>query len=302
MCYNEHIIFFKGGKFMATKKVGSTAKKTPKKSPASKPSTVTTKVSTISAVDTKPALVSASTSRRQGSRAPVIAALIGEFIGTFVLTAAYIITKGEPLYLGFTLIAVVLLVATLSGAHVNPLLTVGAWVTRKITSLRALGYIVAQVFGAIAAVGILTAFVGGAPQQDAGSQAAMLGQQSPELFKVEAMTAGKEAYVFFAELLGATIFAFAVATAIRESRDRVARAFGIGFGLFAAALIAGVAASYVSTHVVLNPAIAFTVGAIDITKFNILALAAYAGAPLLGGMLGFLMSDVLYGARSKDEE
>lgn len=288
---------------MATKKVGSTAKKTSKKSTVSKPSTTTTtKVSTVRAVETKPAVVTAAPRRNTNARTALVAALIGEFIGTFVLTSAYIITKGEPLYLGFTLIAIVLMVATLSGAHVNPLLTVGAWVTRKINSLRALGYIVAQILGAVAALGLLTAFIGGAPQQDASSQAAMLGQAStPELFKIPALVAGKEGYVFFAELVGATLFAFAVATAAREGRDRVARAFGIGFGLFIAALFAGVAASYVSANAVINPAIALTVGAIEWSKLNFLAVATYLIAPLIGGVLGFALSDTLHNARAKDE-
>lgn len=285
---------------MATKKVGSTAKKTSKKSTVSKPSTTTTKVSTIRAVETKPVAV---TARRSGSsRTALLAALLGEFIGTFILASAYIITKGEPLYLGFTLIAIVLIVGTLSGAHVNPLLTVGAWVTRKMTSLRALGYIVAQILGGVAALGLLTAFIGGAPQQDANSQAAMLGQQaSPELFKIAALTAGKEWYVFFAELAGATIFSFAVASAMREGRDRVAKAFTIGFGLFVAALFAGVAASYVSGNAVINPAIAMTVGAIDWSKLSFQAAATYLIAPLIGGVIGFALTDALHNARAKDE-
>jgi len=288
---------------MATKKVGATAKKTSKKSTVSKPSTTTTtRVSTVRAVETKPAVVTAPR-RSSNAQTALVAALIGEFIGTFVLTSAFIITKGEPLYLGFTLVAIVLMIATLSGAHVNPLLTVGAWVTRKINSLRAIGYIVAQILGAVAAFGLLTAFIGGAPQQDASSQAAMLGGQSstPELFKIGALTAGKEWYVFFSELVGATLFAFAVATAAREGRDRVARAFGIGFGLFVAALLAGVAASYVSGHAVINPAIALTVGAIDWAKLNFLAVAVYLVAPLFGGVIGFAMSDALHNARAKDE-
>lgn len=288
---------------MATKKVGSTAKKTSKKSTVSKPSTTTTKVSTVRAVETTPAAVTTTARRRDGARIALLAALIGEFIGTFLLTSAYIITKGEPLYLGFTLIAIVLAVGTVAHAHVNPLLTVGAWVTRKINSLRAIGYLVAQVLGAVAALGLLTAFIGGAPHQDASSQAAMLGQQgSPELFKVAPLVSGKEWYVFFAELVGATIFAFAVANAARAGRDRVARAFSIGFGLFVAALFAGVAASYVSGNAIVNPAIALTVGGIDWSKFSILAVAAYIVAPLLGGVLGFLLTDALHSAKGKDEE
>ncbi len=283
---------------MATKKSGAAAKKTTKKSPAAKP---VTNVTTVKAVETKNRGVSSFLSK---DRSLLLTAFVAEFVGTFLLTAAYIITKGEPLYLGFTLIAIVLVVGTISGAHVNPLLTVGAWVTRKISHLRAVVYLVAQVLGAIAALGLLTAFINGAPHPSAAdAQAAMMngGAAAPALFKVAALTAGKEWFVFFAELMGGLIFSLAVATALREKRDRVAAAFTVGFGLFVAALFAGVAASYVSSNAVINPAMAIAAGAIDWGKINWMAVATYLVAPLVGGVLGFALSDALRMDRAKDE-
>lgn len=293
---------------MATRKASSTAKKTKKPSSASKPTT-TTKVTTVKAVDSKPVAapavsVAAESRTNKGTfafnRSVALSALLAEFIGTFLLTAVYIITKGEPLYLGFALIAIILTVGVLSGAHLNPLLTVGAWVTRKMSSMRALGYLVAQVLGATAALGLLTAFIGGAPNE-ASQQAAMMGQQAPQLFNVAEVKAGKEWFVFFAELTGAVIFSLAVASAMREKRDRMASAFNVGLGLFVAALIAGVAASYVSANAVINPAIALSVGAVDWTKINFMAIAIYMVAPLIGGVLGFALADALRTGRSNDE-
>lgn len=290
---------------MATRKASSTAKKTIKKSAPAAASKTTTKVTTVKAVDVKPAVAATSESRRKldFSRSVAITALMAEFIGTFILTAVFIITKGEPLYLGFALIGIVLTVGTLSGAHLNPLLTVGAWVTRKMGSLRALGYLAAQILGAIAALGLLTAFISGAPQEAANSQAAMMGQQAaaaPQLFNIADLTPGKEWFVFFAELTGAIVFSFAVANAMRERRDRVAAALNVGFGLFVAALIAGVAASYVSANGVVNPAIAAVVGAVE-WKVNFMALSSYLIAPLIGGILGFALSDALRTGRANDE-
>lgn len=289
---------------MATRKASTTAKKTTKKSAPAAASKTTTKVTTVKAVDTKPAVAATSTERRKldFSRSVAITALMAEFIGTFILTAVYIITKGEPLYLGFALIGIVLTIGTLSGAHINPLLTVGAWVTRKMSSLRALGYLAAQILGAVAALGLLTAFISGAPQEAANSQAAMMGQQAaaPQLFNIADLTAGKEWFVFFAELTGAIVFSFAVANAMRERRDRVASALNVGFGLFVAALIAGVAASYVSANAVVNPAIAAVVGAVE-WKVNFMALSSYLIAPLIGGILGFALSDALRTGRANDE-
>lgn len=277
---------------MATKKAGSTGKKTTKSKVQSAPSkpTTTTKVTTVKAVA---ADAPTTSSRLKGNRTFVASALIAEFIGTFLLTVAFIGTKGDPLYLGFVLTGIVLIVGTLSGAHVNPAITVGAWVTRKISGLRALGYVLAQVLGAVLALVALSIFIGAAPQPDA--QSAMLGQAAttPELFKVAALTDKNHWFVFFAELIGATIFAFAVASARRETLDRVAKAFTIGLGLLIAGVFATIVTGYASASGVFNPAVALTVGAVDWGKLDWLALAAYLVAPLIGGILGFALRDVL---------
>lgn len=291
---------------MATRKASSTAKKAKKPSSASKSTTAT--VTAVKAVDSKPAEVTAVAkpatkrlSKLTFGNSVSLTALLAEFIGTFILAAVFILMKGEPLYLGFSVIAIVLLIGTLSGAHINPLNTVGAWVTRKMTSLQAVGYLVAQVLGAVAALGLLTAFIGGAPQQEATGQAGMMAPQAQSLFTIAEVAGGKEWFVFFAELTGATVLGFAIATALREKRDRVAAAMTAGFGLFTAGLIAGVTASYVGAHAVINPAIALTVGAIDWGKINFMAISIYIIAPLIGGVIGFALSDALRVGRDKDE-
>lgn len=275
---------------MATKKAGSTAKKTTR----SKSQPAKTTVTTVKASETRPETAKSSTvSRRLGGdrRTVLAAALIGEFIGTFLLASAYLVTKGEPLYMGFVLVALVLTVGTLSGAYLNPMLTVGGWVTRKLGHLRAVSYIVAQLLGAGAAYVVLSAFTNGYHVE--GSTAAALSQQTLDVFKVAALTDNNHWYVFFAELLGSSIFAFAVAGALREKTDRVAKAFQVGLGLFVGALIAGVAASYASANVVLNPAIALSATAVDWTKIDWFAAAAYLVAPLIGGIIGFALRDVV---------
>jgi aquaporin Z len=269
---------------MATKKAGTTAKKTTKSKAQSAKSNVTA-VKAVSASKTS------SVFNFSDRRTVLAAALIGEFIGTFLLTSAYLVTKGEPLYMGFVLIALVLTVGTLSGAYLNPMLTVGAWVTRKLAHMRAVGYIVAQLLGAGAAYVVLSTFIG-AYHTDASSAAAMQ-QAAPEVFKVAVLTDANHWYVFFAELLGAAIFAFAVAGAWREKTDRVAKALTVGFGLFVGALVAGVAASYVAANVALNPAIALAASAVDFSKIDWFAVAAYVVAPIIGGIVGFALRDVV---------
>lgn len=295
---------------MATKKAGSTAKKKTtttkvRSTTTAKPST--TKVTTIKATPTPvveapatkvSAVASTAPRARFGNRTFIASALIGEFIGTFLLTIAFMGAKGDPLYLGFALAGVVLIVGTLSGAHVNPAVTVGAWVTRKISSLRALGYIVAQVLGATLAFAALNMFLNSVEQPDAQS-AAMLGQSTPELYKIAAITAKNEWTVFFIEVIAAGIFTFAVAGARQIVNDRTAKAFTIGLGILVAGIFATIAAGYVQANSVFNPAIALAVQAVDWSKISVMAIAAYLIAPLLGGVIGFGLRDLLSSTEKK---
>ncbi len=270
---------------MATKKAASAKKST------TKPKQSTTKVTTVKAVaaDKKSRKV---TSRFGKGRSPLLGACIAEFIGTFILASVAVLTKGEPLYVGFALIAVVLLVGTLSGSHVNPLVTVGAWATRKINSPRALGYLIAQFLGAALALVVMTAFIGAAPQPD-NSQASMFAQQTVDLFKVQPVDDAKVWYVFFSEMLAATIFGFAFSSAMREKRDRAARAFTVGFGYLVALIVASVLASYAATSGVVNPATAITVSAVDWTNVKLWSVLIYIVSPIIGGVVGFFLFDVL---------
>lgn len=268
---------------MATKKAGS-AKKTASRSKSQPAKTKVTTVKAVEAAKTRNSLLN-------DRRTVLAAALIGEFIGTFLLASAYLVTRGEPLYLGFVLVGVTLMVGTLSGAQLNPAVTVGAWVTRKVGHLRAVGYIVAQLLGAGAAYVALSAFIhASAPDASAASAFA---QQAPDVFKMSVATDSTHWFVFFAELVGAAIFAFAYAGVWREKVDRVARSVQIGFGFFIAVLVAGIAASYVKANVALNPAVALSGSAIDWNKIDWFSVAVYLVAPLIGGIVGFALRDVV---------
>ena len=305
---------------MATRKAGSTAKKKTtttkvRSTTTAKPST--TKVTTVKATNAKvtpvtkvsaveaPTTVSAATASTTASRSRfgnptfIASALIGEFIGAFLLTVAFMGAKGDPLYLGFALAGIVLIVGTLSGAHINPAVTVGAWVTRKISSLRALGYIVAQVLGAVLAFAALNLFLNSVAQPDAQS-AAMLGQSTPQLFKIAEITGKNEWTIFFIEVIAAAIFAFAFAGARQIKNDRTAKALTIGLGLLVAGVFATIAAGYVQANSVFNPAVALAVQAVDWSKINIMAIAAYLIAPLLGGVIGFGLRDLLSSTEKKN--
>lgn len=283
--------FTNGGKCMANKKAAST-KKSAVKAPAA-PKQTTTKVTTVKAVDARPA-EKAARSRRlpfigRLNRMPLVVSAIAEFIGTFMLASVIVTQQGQPIALFFALIGIVLIIGGLSGAHVNPAMTIGAWVTRRMNATRAVTYLVAQVLGAMLAFVVLSAFVGQAPE--VSDQAAMFGQTAPELFKAAALPEGKEWTVLFAELIGATILAFAYASAMREGREKIVAAFTVASGIFLALIIAGTAATYVQANVILNPAAAIALEAFrDLTVWS---FAIYVVVTSLGGVLGFALYDLL---------
>lgn len=277
---------------MATKKAASSTKKTrPQKQ------TTTTKVTTVKAVESRPVMPTTMTSKRAVKfnlgNTPLLTALIAEFIGTFVLAAAIVAGQGQPILVLFALTGVVLTVGTISGGYVNPALVVGAWLTKRMGGLRATGYIVAQVLGAMLALVLLNAYVSAAPAPSAtdayGTAAA--------LFKAAAIPAGKEWLVFFAEFIGMTVFGFAVAGATKERKDRTAAALTVGVGAFLGLMIAGSAAAFVGASSILNPAVAISLQAI---KFEtVWPVMVYVVGALLGAIVGFFLYDFL--RKAEDE-
>ncbi len=276
---------------MATKKTASAKKSKPTIAKPAK-----TKVTTVKAVAADSTPKAPTYKQRVGqlsNRTGMLSAHIAEFVGTFILAAVAVLSQGQPLFVGFALIAIVLTIGSLSGSHVNPLVTVGAWVTRKITGLRALGYVIAQILGGLLAFVVVSAFVSAAPE--VSSEAQMYGQQAATMFAASPIPEGKELYVFFAEMLGAAIFGLAFASTFRmRADDYAARALTIGLGLFAAVTVAGVAVSYVGGSAVVNPAIAFTLQAVTFTdSFNLWAILSYIIAPIVGGVIGFFLYDII---------
>ncbi len=274
---------------MATKKATSTKKKAPVKKTSSTSSAARTTVKTISATAPKAGLGSHIEASLQSKA--LWRALAGEFIGTFLLAGVVIAGQGQPIFVLFALVGIVLLIGALSGAHVNPAITVGAWATRRIGWLRAIGYIIVQFLGAATAFFVFQAFIGGASAVSAQAQA--YGQTAPTLFAAVdiAKLSGKEWFLFFSELLGTAILGYAVANATR-SIDRLAGAFTVGLGIFIALMITVTVAGYVSGSAIINPAVAL---ALQAYKPVVWSYAVYALAPVIGGVVGFIIHDLVRG-------
>lgn len=278
---------------MATKKAASTAKKSTIKKPITKKQT-STKVTTLKAVESRPvrsaAAVSSSSSRRFGlMRTPLAAALVAEFVGTFIFAAVIVAGQGQPILALFALVGVALTVGSISGGYVNPALVIGAWATRRMSGLRAVAYIVAQVLGAMLALVVLNAFLGGV------SQAADQFSAAPSLFKAAVLPEGKEWFIFLSEFLGTMIFAFAAAGAFREVRDRTAKAFTLGLGVFLGLMVAGSVAVFFSANAILNPAVAISLQAINFS--SVWPIAVYVVGSSLGAVAGFGLYNLVSNAQ-----
>lgn len=269
---------------MATKKTAASTRKTVKK-PAPSVKKTSTKVTTVKAA--APAVTRSRSVRFKFSRAPLLTASLAELIGTFLLASVVIAASGQPLFVLFAVMAVVLVVGGVSGAHLNPALTIGALATKRITLVRAASYVVAQVLGALLALVVLNAFVSAAPEVSQEAQA--FGQAAPSLFSAPELAEGKEWTVLAAELLGSVILAFGVAAALR-SGSALTHAMTYGGVLYVAVLLAGTAANYVGASAVLNPAFAASLQALS---FELWPILVYVVTPLVGGVLGFALSDLL---------
>lgn len=233
------------------------------------------------------------TARRTLNDMPIIGCLVAEFIGTFLLTAAFIEMQGSPLFVAFAIGGVVLIVGGVSGAHINPAMTVGAWVTRKMNWVYALGYIVAQLLGATVAYLVLNTFLHA--NEPASAQLAA-GASAPTLLHAAEIVKGKEWYIFFTELIGTGILALGVATALRSKRHKIVAAFSVAFAISIALYIAltlntALLQSTTETNVLLtflNPAIAFAANGLS---WSMWPLSIYVLAPIIGGVVGFILQD-----------
>ncbi len=273
---------------MATKKAASTKKSSVKK-PTTSSATKTT-VKTAPATAKKQSLSQHVESSLQSGR--LWRALAAEFIGTFLLAGIIIATQGQPLFVALGLVGIVLLIGAVSGAHVNPAVTVGAWVTRRIGWLRAVTYIAVQLLGAAAAFFLFSAFLSAV--EPVSEAALAMGQQQTALFAAKELILGKEWYIFFAELVATAILGFAVAHATRV-KDSLTASFSVGLGILIAILFGITAVGVIGASTIINPAVALALQAYDPGFWP---YAVYALAPVIGGIVGFVVYDLISGKKN----
>ena len=192
---------------------------------------------------------------------------LSEFIGTAILATVVLAVSGRSampyetaLFSGITLALLVLIFGPFSGAHINPVVTIGMWTVKKIQTSTAIVYIGAQMLGGFAAL-----------------------QMNEMLIDTTLSNrAGKEFdwRVLVAEAIGAAIFTFAVAAAVGRSRDQNKTAIMAGGGL----MLGIIAASLVSNGI-LNPAVA-----VGVRSWSL----AYAVGPVLGAIIGMNIYSLIF--------
>jgi aquaporin Z len=143
-----------------------------------------------------------------------------EFIGTFVLVfggcGSAVLAGGKigfigvSLAFGLSLLAMAYTIGHVSGCHINPAVTLGMFITKKMERRYLLGYWVAQILGAIVAAACLLAIAKGGPNgydpASLGFAANGYGAHSPGQYGLMAAALAEVILTFFLVLtvIGAT--------------------------------------------------------------------------------------------------
>ncbi len=221
---------------------------------------------------------------------------ISEFIGTFWLVlggcGSAMLAAGFPnvgigllgvsLAFGLTVLTIAYSLGHISGAHLNPAVTIGLWAGGRISSGEILPYIISQVAGAITAASVLYLIVTGNGSAIGNFAANGYGEHSPGNYSMFAamLTEFVMTFMFLLIILGAT-------------DEKAPKGFaGIAIGL-ALTLIHLISIPVTNTSV--NPARSISqalfVGDWALAQLWLFILIPIAGAALAGWVYKYLRSE-----------
>lgn len=222
--------------------------------------------------------------------------LFAEFFGTFwlvfggcgsaIFAAAYpelgIGFAGVALAFGLTVLTMAFAVGHISGAHFNPAVSFGLWAGGKFPAKELLGYIIAQLIGAIAAAGVLYLIVSGNSSfTDIGGFAAN---------GYDSMSPGGYSMIsaFIAELVLTAFFLLIILGSINERAPKGFAPIAIGLALTLIHLI-----SIPITNTSVNPARS-TSQALFAGGDFVPQLWLFWLAPILGAIIAGLIHKALF--------
>ncbi|MDD4318982.1 MAG: aquaporin [Candidatus Peribacteraceae bacterium] len=193
------------------------------------------------------------------------ARFLTELIGTFLLALVVVLSQHFALPVSAAVTAAVMLgtlvylFGTISGAHVNPAVTMGMLFIKKISFVDALLYFLAQICG-----GLLAAAAGWlatrAPYQPVLTDAGLVNG--------------------IGEVMGAFMLVAGIASVVYKQTPPAATGLVVGASLFL-----GISIASPFSSAFLNPAVALAAG---------VASPMYLAAPLVGGVLGAYVYKFLF--------
>ena len=230
-------------------------------------------------------------------------ALLGEVLGTMLIAlllfSLSLMGIANIATYGFAIIAILVAVYAFSGACLNPIITVGMMASRRMSVIRGVMYIIAEIIGAWIGWLIFNAF------HLAG------GETAYEIPSISPIAEGGFWAVAFVELLGAAIIAFFYNRALKYKRSIFTFAAVVAGGMAVAVVIGYVVSAAflgLNNNFILNPAAAFMLQIFPQSGENFgeifggicQALSAFAIIPMIGGVIGFYLSDFV--SKLSDEE
>ncbi len=205
----------------------------------------------------------------------LIAELLGTCVlmllgpGSAILAADAIGVLGVALAFGFALLIMAYAIGPVSGCHINPAVTVGLLLARRIESAKVLYYLAGQAVGALLGGLIIFVIANGRDDFDATNNFAAngWGDHSPGLYNFGAM--------LIVEIVFTALLVYVVLTT-------TTKAFSVGFGGLAAGITLAV------IHLATIP--------VDNTSVNparSLGAAIFAGGDALGQLWAFIVFPVV---------
>lgn len=305
---------------MATKKPKSSAKSKakstkPKTATGSTAKSVSEAPATKTVATTKPEVIASKTETKKKScfagffskkyeekesiltifkNSKFYGSLLGEIIGTALITlllfSLSLMGLSSIATYSFAVIAIFVGIYAFSGACLNPIITVGMMATRRMSVIRGIMYIIAEIIGAWIGWLIFNSF------HLAG------GDSAYAIPTISEIAEGNFGVVAMIEFMAAIIVAFFYARAIKYKRSIFTFA-AIVAGGFAFVMVVSyvISAAFLSlsNNFIVNPAAALMFQIFPTSGENFgeifggicQALSVYVLLPMVGGVLGFYMSD-----------